>query len=325
MSGEKSIHTNNDIIRESNNSQRTSFIPQDNNQEPNNTHLNGEKLIPQKEPENNDHSEVNGEDYNISHIRRRSKKQVEGRNYVCKICSKSYLSYPALYTHYKQKHNANNSLGRGRGRPKKESHNPEDEQNKYNPINHTFFAMEDKTGKTDPKNGISECIDIAFNELYDPEKKFIIEQRNIKFYNKVDEHPFLSKFKNDILDMNKYWSGEYEFADLVFIEYLNKMSAFCNPHYYVKLIKFVTLFREHVNLVNKSKVSEQNKEFTECNDAEDVPDSSNEFILEFLDPERRNEDLGFSKEECIDLTQNLCFWMYDNNFTCSKLSLRNGK
>ena len=33
-----------------------------------------------------------------------------------------------------------------------------------------------------------------------------------------------------------------------------------------------------------------------------------------------------SKDECIDLTQNLCFWMYENNFTCSKLSLiRNEK
>ena len=31
------------------------------------------------------------------------------------------LSYPALYTHIKQKHNANGHSGRGRGRPKKDT------------------------------------------------------------------------------------------------------------------------------------------------------------------------------------------------------------
>lgn len=51
---------------------------------------------------------------------RRSKNDTDGRTYVCKICGKSYLSYPALYTHSKQKHNTCNNTGRGRGRPKKE-------------------------------------------------------------------------------------------------------------------------------------------------------------------------------------------------------------
>ena len=103
------------------------------------------------------------------------------------------------------------------------------------------------------------------------------------------------------------------------------MSLFCNNTYYIKLIIFITLFREHVNIFNKRKLSENingmEKEYTEVTNAEDVPDSSNEFITEFLDPDVRNNDFGFSKEESIDLTQNLCYWMYENNFTCSKLSL----
>ena len=107
------------------------------------------------------------------------------------------------------------------------------------------------------------------------------------------------------------------------MQYLNNMSQYCNPKYYTKLIKFATLFREHSNSINQNKVinNENNKEYTEVNPAEDVPDSSNEFITDFIDPEEKKEDLGFSKEECIDLTQNLCHWMYENNFTCSKLSL----
>ena len=60
--------------------------------------------------------------------KRRSKNDNVGRTFVCG-CSKSYLSYPALYTHIKQKHNgeppegtnsAQYHTGRGRGRPRKE-------------------------------------------------------------------------------------------------------------------------------------------------------------------------------------------------------------
>ena len=129
----------------------------------------------------------------------------------------------------------------------------------------------------------------------------------MKFYTSIELHPFLNKFKNDDHDINKKMVGENEYTDNVLMNYLNKMSQFCNSTYFTKLIN-----------ENKNGIP---KEYTETNNAEDVPDSSNEFITEFLDPETREEDFGFSKEESIDLTQNLCYWMYDNNFTCSKLSL----
>lgn len=54
--------------------------------------------------------------------KRRSKNDNEGRNHKCKNCGKSYLSYAALYTHIKHKHNTNGqNTGRGRGRPKKDN------------------------------------------------------------------------------------------------------------------------------------------------------------------------------------------------------------
>lgn len=34
---------------------------------------------------------------------RRTRKHEDGRDYICS-CGKSYLSYPALYTHIKTKH-----------------------------------------------------------------------------------------------------------------------------------------------------------------------------------------------------------------------------
>ena len=59
--------------------------------------------------------------------KRRSKNDVEGRDFKCNYCTKTYLSYPALYTHIKQKHSkgpdgearAPPTSGRGRGRPRK--------------------------------------------------------------------------------------------------------------------------------------------------------------------------------------------------------------
>jgi hypothetical protein len=59
--------------------------------------------------------------------KRRSKNDSNGRDYVCG-CGKTYLSYPALYTHIKTKHNGKTpdgtnanqvQNGRGRGRPRK--------------------------------------------------------------------------------------------------------------------------------------------------------------------------------------------------------------
>lgn len=62
--------------------------------------------------------------------KRRSKNDIQGRDHKCTFCDKTYLSYPALYTHMKNKHAKgpdgqpliNFNSGRGRGRPKKNSH-----------------------------------------------------------------------------------------------------------------------------------------------------------------------------------------------------------
>ena len=276
----------------------------------------------QNNEKSTDKSEEAKEKKNHKNLKRRPKSEVEGRTHVCKLCKKGYLSYPALYTHYKLKHNTNNSSGRGRGRPKKEQNENEVEKNRYNPINTTFFSKEERTGKTDPSE-INHCIDIAFSEIYSEEHKKRNDIRQMEYYKSVEDHPFLSQFKKDQHDKNKIINNEHEIADIVLMDYLNKMSEFCNETYYVKLIKFVTLYREHVNIYNSLYFGDE--EYTKIKDAEDVPDRSNEFITDFLDPEGNNADFGFSKEESIDLTQNLCYWLYEKNFTCSKLSLINNE
>ena len=96
--------------------------------------------------------------------KRRSKNDVQGRTYKCNFCDKSYLSYPAVYTHMKKKHSkgpdgqplvAFNS-GRGRGRPPKKSQGLSYRQ-QIEPTSKDFFRTHERNGgPTEPSKGFGE-------------------------------------------------------------------------------------------------------------------------------------------------------------------------
>ena len=290
--------------------------------------------------------------------RRRSKNDNDGRTYKCDTCSKAYLSYPALYTHIKTKHdsNSNNKCPKGRGRPKKDNSSPENTMRMlYNPLSFDFFKHPERTGETNQES-LPELFDFLF-------KRIFIEIRNtnehtikrIRAYNSKDEYNFF-KVTNDAFTLynnnlkesltnactiegivlnnavvNNYncTLDENSKCDDIFAFYLFKVGKNANINFFTIVLKFVILFRECLNYVykdivkNKFTQSERNfiPEYSEDFPAEDVPDISNEFILDFLQTDQHLMD--FSKDEAIDFTQNLCQWLYDNNFSCSKLSLIN--
>ena len=140
MNSANSINYNNDTSnqKETNYTQQSKLLNPQPIEDPSNNNTNSENIMqvnslpPEEKSPVHELSDDN-EESNKKHLKRRSKREVEGRNYICKLCSKSYLSYPALYTHYRQKHNTNNSSGRGRGRPKKLVDT--NEENQYNPHN----------------------------------------------------------------------------------------------------------------------------------------------------------------------------------------------
>lgn len=86
--------------------------------------------------------------------KRRSKNDLDGRDYKCSFCAKTYLSYPALYTHMKNKHSKGEDAqqlllnsGRGRGRPKKNA----GRVTTIDPESDDYFKTLDKGGgPTDP-------------------------------------------------------------------------------------------------------------------------------------------------------------------------------
>lgn len=269
---------------------------------------------------NDPSAQLNPEGNNVEQkkIRKRAtKKDTDIRNFKCEHCDKSYLSYPALYTHCKQKHNTNNHSGRNRGRPKKDP--GESEKNLYDPQTVSYFQQENRKGQT-AVSEINNCTKNAFSFIYEINLNEAIN-RKMKIYKDINEHPFLGNFIKDGHNVDEEFENEKTPTDKVLMNYLNKMSVNCNENYFEKLIIFVTLFREHINIINNKD------DFTVITEAEDVPEKSNEFITDFLFPEEdkqerdKQESFGFDKEESINLTRNLCNWMYTHNFTCSKLFL----
>lgn len=256
--------------------------------------------------------------------RRRSKNDNYGRNYKCDICYKAYLSYPALYTHIKTKHDSAGKT-KGRGRPKKDFIFPGGKEGQervlYNPLTFDFFKHPERTGTTLSED-LFPIFDFVFNEVYVILKKK--NENSISTYESVNDVIFFKKIsdfftsvKDDPNLINTI--DENSKCDDILCLYLFKVSKFANPNCFRVIVKFVTLFRECLNTTytNQTKsASVYTSEFT----AEDAPDISNELIINYLHCDTEN---SFTKNEAIDLTQNLCQWLYDNNFTCSKLSLIN--
>lgn len=129
----------------------------------------------------------------------------------------------------------------------------------------------------------------------------------------IQNHPFILALKRANIDDINPTNTELK-CDEVFALYVKNVSNFCNREFFRKVLKFVFLFRENVNITNKDP------RYTEEKTAEDAPDSSNDFILEFLGIDSHNK-YKVSKEESIELTQNLCSWMFRNSFSHSKLAL----
>ncbi len=59
------------------------------------------------------------------------------------------------------------------------------------------------------------------------------------------------------------------------------------------------------------------KDYCAVNNAEQVPDVSNDFILTYLEGKKA----AIEGSEAVDLIQNMCHWLFVNGYTCSKLSI----
>ena len=269
---------------------------------------------------------------------RRGKNETTGeRNFKCPNCDKCYLSGPALIIHRKLKHNYNiETEKKSRGRPKKEDQQENSFQNaqiKYN----EFFDNEFRKKKPDGEEEIINLEKIKDNltKIFRHFKNDLFVKietvENYPFYNLIiDNWDKNNDFPNECLsDNNKLEtvnnSSKYNSPplDIIFFMYLKELSAKANNEYFWFINKFIVLFREFINLFKKDLVkdeykTEKQKEYSQLFSAEAIPESCNDFFLEFM---QQKQYYGLQENELIDLAQHFCFWLYSNKFTHSYLTL----
>jgi hypothetical protein len=274
------------------------------------------------------------EDPNKSKRKRRSKNEVEGRSFVCE-CGKSYLSQPALTNHKKTKHETEQKgEKRGRGRPKKNVPTNNELIQKSEMKFKTFFMSEQRMRKPGENFELNQgIIERVFKELILTYKDFFL-----KPYNTLVDHPLL-RLASESLNTNNHVGGEAKSSentnpnqggnnvnsskkfDQIMLEYLQDCLKKSNEDYFVFTFKFVVLFRECINVLFNAE-NKSHKEYCEVNGAEVAPDKCNEFITEFME---KHNYFGMNSEdnkfEIIEIIQQFCFWLFENGYTSSRLSL----
>jgi len=121
-------------------------------------------------------------------------------------------------------------------------------------------------------------------------------------------------------------------SDDIFCEFILHISMNTNKSFLMIVLKIVILLRTFINKYKNIQMEMYkkyfpnkmlgNKEFTEYFDSENVPDLCNEFVSEYLwsfDYFGLNTDNNIS--EIIEIIQYFCYWLYENNYTTSKLTL----
>ena len=86
------------------------------------------------------------------------------------------------------------------------------------------------------------------------------------------------------------------------------------------MVKYILFLREFYNIYkNKDKKEEDKKEITNTLLPDELPDLSNEFY-QFME---NNHFFGIEngQNEIVDIIQHFCIWLFNNEYTKSKLSL----
>jgi len=292
---------------------------------------------------NNEHSAgANNSTQNNEKIKRHRRGKLDTANertFKCPDCEKSYLSDPALVVHRKTKHGyVGEGEKRARGRPKA-SEEQEISYKKAQEYYNNFFNNENRK-KTGQEQFDIDFIKKKFINIYNDLKEKNIE--SLKGLQNVEHYPFYNLVVNlwDIKDPilakesktenTRKEGGNNEKKcsnppmEQVFYLYLKDLADKTNNNYFEFSLKFIILYREFINnfkksVMNKDKSTSNVKEdnYSEIYCAEEIPESCNDFFLDFLQPR------GYNDKEYISLAQYFCFWLYDKKYTQSYLTLMN--
>ena len=266
---------------------------------------------------------------------RRGKQEANGeRTHQCPDCEKCYLSGPALIIHRKTKHGyiTNADGGRARGRPKANDQQLEAAFRKAQSHFDYFLNNENRKKRSEYERIDNDAVKENFRTIFRE-----LKHETFKDMENVEDYPLYQVVTNmwdvDESDLAKECFSENNAIkkdrngvilknclmppmEQIFFLYLKEMAEYTNKNYFEFIQKFIVLYREYINnnkkgIVKDDYKTEKEKTYSQLFSAEGVPESCNDFFLEFLQPKNY---FGHKSEEFIDLAQHLSFWLYTRKF-----------
>lgn len=234
--------------------------------------------------------------------KRRNKEENPGRVFNCG-CGRNYLSYAALYTHIKHKHEGTAPEGtfhckgtrnRTRGRPRKSV---------FGDITHSSLLPHESADRLLEDYGLSGI-------TKDPESLF-----------ENKEHPISRKF----LEWRALGGREKQLkvvhtCDDIFALYLIDLAHHIRPEKFSEFLEYLHCLRDCINCkgweLGGSSLRPPGKEYCSCRSAWEVPRVCNYFILTEL-PKRGN----MNREAGIVFALQFCTWLFSRAYTTLKLNL----
>lgn len=285
--------------------------------------------------------------------KRRSKDAKTERNYICG-CGKSYLSYAALYTHARTKHDGvfpknTTTLHKKRGtKLKKDGWNndnmAEDFQAIYD-LNNEFkkFLETLEDGRRRREHRQKDLVEWFPCEEFRQEifySSLLVKLESIR-WELIDSYgpDFLSKMDIILLELNN--NKGLNCID-IFVLFLIYVFRFVSAEFYRETVFYVVCYKLMIDEVGWDKfpksegsdVSEELQEFTEINSAENIPDLSNEFVLDYfskcimtdfvLKDTKKLVFFGLNAESLLRvilMTKFFCRWLYIHKFSKANVTL----
>lgn len=278
----------------------------------------------------------NGKLINITiRKRRKTKSANDNRKYSCNICQRLYFSYPALYTHKRNKHNVIPITGKQDifKNSKKDIYINASETSHV--VKYKYSAVENiQEGISFTMKDIKIIYKEALRSIYCKEESFLF-----KCGYDINSHEgfiLLNIFEesNEGIFLQSITSGnilQKSNIDDVFIIYLINFFKVTGKltDLNILVVKFVILFREYLNIAGWSykktfikygvaMPSSLNGSYTKCNDCQEIPDLINDFVSVFIKMDLNLFDINLKK--LLDIIKNFCNWLFVNNLTNFKIT-----
>jgi hypothetical protein len=245
---------------------------------------------------------------------RRTKSDYQHKSFLCTICGKAYYSYPALYTHKRNKHNVIPITGKQTIFKKS--------MNKYK---FKYSAIESSLKNNELKDELLNTYKEKLIKLYtDPgcilyTDNFSPETntgfRRLQMFSYTTQLELKEMIRNAKIDdaLTIYLFSFMEVVERDFFidittTYCILLRTYLNAIGWDYKRKFI---RASVNIDFDYKGS-----FCEYNDCKEIPDLINEFISVFM---HMDEKFHIEETYLLDITRNFCNWLFVNNLTNFKL------